>query len=40
MFPVGYELCFYIPEDGIPHNRRENLTSFIALPGWALICLL
>jgi hypothetical protein len=29
MFPVRYELGFYIPEDGILHShRRENLKSF------------
>jgi hypothetical protein len=27
---------FHIPEDGILHSRRENLESYIALPGWAL----
>jgi hypothetical protein len=27
--PVRYELCFYIPEDGILHShRRENLKSY------------
>jgi hypothetical protein len=35
--PVKYELGFYIPEDAILHShRRENLTSYIALTGWAL----
>jgi hypothetical protein len=30
MFPVWYELGFYIPEDGILHShRRENLKSYI-----------
>jgi hypothetical protein len=34
---VKYELCFYIPEDGILHNhRRDNLKSYIALTGWTL----
>jgi hypothetical protein len=29
MFPVRYELGFYIPEDGILHtHRRENLKSY------------
>jgi hypothetical protein len=37
MFPVKYELDFYIAEDGILHShRRENLKSYIALTGWAL----
>jgi hypothetical protein len=31
MYPVKYELGFYIPEDGILHsNRRVNLTSYIS----------
>jgi hypothetical protein len=34
--PVKYELGFYMPEDGILHNRRENLKSYKALTGWAL----
>jgi hypothetical protein len=30
VFPVGYELGFYIPEDGILHSHRhENLQSFM-----------
>jgi hypothetical protein len=30
VFPVRYELEFYIPEDGILHShRRENLKSYI-----------
>jgi hypothetical protein len=30
MFPVRYELGFYIPEDGILHShRREYLKSYI-----------
>jgi hypothetical protein len=37
MSPVWYELCSYIPEDGILHShRRESLKSYIVLPGWAL----
>jgi hypothetical protein len=34
--PVKYELGFYIPEDDIHSDRRENLTSYIALTGLAL----
>jgi hypothetical protein len=35
--PVKYELGFYIPEDAILHShRRENLKSYIALPGCAM----
>jgi hypothetical protein len=34
MFPVWYELGFYIPEDGIRHSDRlANLKSDIALTG-------
>jgi hypothetical protein len=34
VFPVTYELGFYIPEDAILHSdRRENLKSYIALTG-------
>jgi hypothetical protein len=36
--PVKYELCFYIPEDGILHSHcRENLKSYMDLSGsgWA-----
>jgi hypothetical protein len=37
MFPVNYELGFYIPEDGILHSRRrENLKYYIALNGWTV----
>jgi hypothetical protein len=37
MYPVKYELGFYIPEEGILHShRRETLKSYIALTGWAL----
>jgi hypothetical protein len=37
VFPVRYELGFYIPVDGILHiHRRENLKSYISLTAWAL----
>jgi hypothetical protein len=37
MSSVKYEMCIYIPEDGILHShRRENLISYIALAGWIL----
>jgi hypothetical protein len=37
VFTVTYELCFYIPEDGILHSRcHENFRSYISLTGWAL----
>jgi hypothetical protein len=37
VFPVKYELGFYIPEDGIDHSHCcENLKSCIALASWAL----
>jgi hypothetical protein len=37
MFPVRYELSFYMAEYGILHShRRENLKSYIVLTGWAL----
>jgi hypothetical protein len=37
MFPVKYELSFYIPENDILHSHsRENLNSYIALTGWAM----
>jgi hypothetical protein len=37
MFSVGYELDFYVPEDGIlRRHRHENLKCYIALTGWAL----
>jgi hypothetical protein len=37
MSPVGYELGFYIPEDGIFHNHcRENIKFYIALTNRAL----
>jgi hypothetical protein len=32
VFPVRYELGFYIPQDDILHSHRlENLKSYIAL---------
>jgi hypothetical protein len=35
--PVKYELCSYVPEDGILNSqRRENPKSDIALTGWTL----
>jgi hypothetical protein len=35
--PLKYELGLYIPEDDILHSHhRENLKSYIALPGWTL----
>jgi hypothetical protein len=34
VYPVKYELGFYIPEDGILHiHRHENLKSYTALTG-------
>jgi hypothetical protein len=38
MFPVRYELDFYIPEDDSSYSPppRENLKSYIILAGWAL----
>jgi hypothetical protein len=37
MFPVRYELGFYISEKDILHSHRlENLKSYIELTGWAL----
>jgi hypothetical protein len=37
VFPVRYELGFYVPEDDILHSHcRGNLKSYIALTGWAL----
>jgi hypothetical protein len=37
MFPVKYELGFYIPGEDILHShRRENLKSYIALTGLIL----
>jgi hypothetical protein len=37
MFPVTYELGFYIPQDDILHSHCcENLKSYIALTGWTL----
>jgi hypothetical protein len=37
VFPVRYDLGFYISKDGILHShRRENLKSYTALAGWTL----
>jgi hypothetical protein len=37
MFPVRYEVGFYIPEDEVLHNHScENLRSYIELTGWSL----
>jgi hypothetical protein len=37
VFPVRYELGFYILEDGILHSHsRENPKSYTALAGWVL----
>jgi hypothetical protein len=37
VFPVKYELGFYVPEDDILHShRRENLKSYRAFTGWTL----
>jgi hypothetical protein len=36
VFPVRYELDFYIPEDILHIHRRENLQPYVALTGWAL----
>jgi hypothetical protein len=37
VFPVRYELGFYIPEGDILHSqRRKYLKSYIALTGWTL----
>jgi hypothetical protein len=37
MFPIRYELGFYIPEDCIFHSHcYEDLKTYIALTGWAL----
>jgi hypothetical protein len=37
VFPVRYEMDFYISEDGILHSHHsEDLKSYIALAGWAL----
>jgi hypothetical protein len=34
MFPLKYELGFYIPEDVILHShRRENFKSYLELTG-------
>jgi hypothetical protein len=38
MFPVRYELGFFIPEDRILHrHRRGSLKSHIALTGWTIL---
>jgi hypothetical protein len=35
---VRYELASYIPEDAVLHSqRRENIKSYIALTGWAVV---
>jgi hypothetical protein len=37
LFPVRYELGFYIPEDSILRSHRhQNLKSYVALTGWTL----
>jgi hypothetical protein len=37
VFPVRYELGFYVQDDGILHSqRRENFKFYIALTGWTL----
>jgi hypothetical protein len=37
VFPVRYEMSFYVPEDDIlSSHSRENLKSYIALTNWAL----
>jgi hypothetical protein len=42
MFPVRYELDFYIPEEvilslhSLHRDSRENLNSYVALTGWPL----
>jgi hypothetical protein len=37
VFPIRYDLRFYIPEDGILHSHhRDYLNSYIALTSWAL----
>jgi hypothetical protein len=38
VFPVRYELEFYIPEDGILHSHcRENLRFYIVLTDWGSV---
>jgi hypothetical protein len=40
VFPVRYELGFYIPEDDILHShRRENLKSYNGKFCWHCTCL-
>jgi hypothetical protein len=36
VFPVGYELSSYIPEDVLHSHRRENLRFHIELTSWDL----
>jgi uncharacterized membrane protein len=37
VYPVRYELGFYIAEDTILHShRRESLKSYTEITGWAL----
>jgi hypothetical protein len=37
VFPVRYDLGYFIPEDGILRSHgRKNLNSYIALTSWAL----
>jgi hypothetical protein len=37
MYPVRYDLEFYVPEDDILYShRRESFKTDIALAGWAL----
>jgi hypothetical protein len=37
VFPVRYEVDFYIPGDGILHSRRrDNLKSYILLLGYSV----
>jgi hypothetical protein len=37
VFHVKYELGVYIPKDDVFHShRRENLTSYKKMSGWAL----
>jgi hypothetical protein len=36
VFPVKYDLDFYVPKDILHSDRRENLKSYISLTGWTL----
>jgi hypothetical protein len=37
MFPVRYELGYYMPEDGILHSQRRGiLKPYIASTDWSL----